>query len=129
MNLNDKFEGQINSALSLPELANVLQTLLNGNYGVWIDGRLMQIKVVVDRVARFRIEIRHNEHPPPHFHITCNDCDVSYSIIDGTLLNGNPRHDHNDLIKWWYDRSRSKLIEIWNKTRPTNCPVGPINIQ
>ena len=129
MDLDKEFEKQIESASSLPDLGTVLQNLLSGNYNVWRNGLLMSIKVLVDRVDGLRIEIRHNEHAPPHFHVIGNDFDASYSILDGSLLNGRPNHIQERLVRWWYDRSRSKLISIWNNTRPSGCPVGPINMQ
>jgi hypothetical protein len=66
---------------------------------------------------------------PPHFHVKSKDesIDAAFSIVDCTLLKGNVDRNTQNLILYWYDDARPKLIEFWNKTRPTNCPVGTIN--
>jgi len=82
----------------------------------WIDGKL-------------RAEVRANEHPPPHFHITYNGEDASYSIETGLRLPnvyGLERYDK--AIHFWWKAHRREIALTWNKSRPSGCPVGPINV-
>jgi hypothetical protein len=77
---------------------------------------------------KIKIEIRHNEHAPPHFHMIIDDNDCSFNIMTGELLNGTP--DNIKILKKinkWYSKNKSSLIKVWNATRPSDCPVGKIN--
>ncbi|MBI1175768.1 MAG: DUF4160 domain-containing protein [Sideroxydans sp.] len=84
---------------------------------------------LVDKTHGLRIEIRIDEHPPPHFHVVCQGEDASFSILDGRRLSRN-----RGLEKWdghvrdWWTAHQSVLIERWNASRPTGCPVGPIKV-
>jgi len=72
---------------------------------------------------------RPQEHPPPHFHVAYQGQDASFSIADCLRLpgvNGLERYE-SAIYNWWAD-NKHKLIEIWNASRPTNCPVGPIPV-
>lgn len=124
MTLDEQLEGQISKAESLEALTEPLAELLGKGYEVWHDGRLMVIKVLVARVNGLRIEIRVREHAPPHFHLSGDSIDASFSVADCTLIEGHIDPRHERLIKWWFQRSQPTLVEIWNKTRPTDCPVG-----
>lgn len=88
------------------------------------------IKHMVSMIdGKLRAEIRANEHPPPHFHITHNGEDASYSITTGMRLpnvEGLERYDQ--MVHAWWKMNRRKLALKWNDTRPGNCPVGPITI-
>ncbi len=120
---------QIEDAEDLEQLAKPLEELLSGPYNVWPDGRLVCIKVLVETVNGLKIEIRHREHAPPHFHVKGSSLEAAFSIESGALLSGNVTHRHLSLIEWWYERSKGKLINIWNNTRPSDCPVGPIRMK
>jgi hypothetical protein len=126
MNPYEEIESQIESAGSLDEVARVLDILLFEGYAVWTDGSLVNIKQLVARVDGLKIEIFAREHPPPHFHVSAGKIDATFSLADGSLLNGRVSSRERELIQWWYTRSRPLLIKTWNETRPTDCPVGPI---
>ncbi|PWC92657.1 DUF4160 domain-containing protein [Azospirillum sp. TSO5] len=82
---------------------------------------------LVDRLNKMSIVIQSDEHPPPHFHVKFSGQNVSFSIADGTRLTGGlERYEHN-IRRWWKDH-RCTLIRVWNKTRPTDCPVGPVPV-
>jgi hypothetical protein len=51
--------------------------------------------------------------------------DASFSISDCSLIEGRVDPRHERLIRWWFQRSQPKLVDIWNRTRPTDCPAGP----
>lgn len=126
MNPYELIENKVKSANGLDELAETLYGLLNGNLAVWEDGSLYSIRQLVDIQKGLKMEIYPNEHPPPHFHVKGGGISVSFSIKDCELLEGKLDGRHTALVKWWHERTKDKLIEIWNNTRPTNCPVGPI---
>jgi hypothetical protein len=126
MNPYEQIENKAKEASSLDELAESLHVLLNGNYSVWEDGTLYNIKQLVARYKGLKIEIYPNEHPPPHFHVKCGDISVSFSIENCELLEGKLDGRRTGLIEWWHKRTKEKLIETWNNTRPSDCPVGPI---
>lgn len=75
---------------------------------------------------KIKIEIRHKEHAPPHFHVIIDDINCSFNIITGDLLNGNINSKDLKKINKWYSKHRQKLITVWNATRPSDCPVGII---
>jgi hypothetical protein len=83
---------------------------------------------LVDKTHGLRIEIRIDEHPPPHFHVVCQGEDASFSILGGRRLPGNKGLERWDshIGEWWRDH-QSMLIERWNASRPTGCPVGKIS--
>lgn len=125
MTLEDLIEKDIIECNSLDELAFILKNLI-AQHSVWKDGSLYSIKALVDCVDGLKIEIYPNEHPPPHFHIKSNGIDASFSIKDCKLLEGKIGGREHKMVKWWYEKSRSKLIIFWNDLRPDDCSVGPI---
>lgn len=77
---------------------------------------------------KIRIDIRHREHAPPHFHVIIDDSDYSISILTGELIQGEIKNKgQRTAIKEWYDENRQLLIKTWNESRPSDCPVGKIN--
>jgi|SRR5579863_2371711 len=82
----------------------------------------------VARVSGLSIEIRAKEHPPPHFHVLFQGQDASFSIITGHRLPGvKGLEGHERVIRQWWERNKGQLIEKWNKSRPSDCPVGPVH--
>jgi Domain of unknown function (DUF4160) len=123
---NDKqFESQIKEAKSLEELSLLLQKILKG-YEVWDDGTLGFIKRRIDEFHGLKIEIYSDEHSPPHFHVKSAGMNASFRIENCELIRGTIGSRERKNIEWWHKHSKSKLISIWNETRPTNCPVGKI---
>lgn len=129
MTLDEEFERKIQAAATLEELAEPLEELLGFGHDVWRDERLMIQKALVDSVRGVRIEINPREHPPPHFHVKGEGFSASFCIQTGSLLEGELRPRQDRLIRWWFERSQPKLVKVWNETRPTDCPVGPITLE
>jgi uncharacterized protein DUF4160 len=127
MNPYEQLDRTVTQAKSLQDAAEVLSELLTGGYSVWVDGRLYNIKQLVARVRGIDIHVYSDEHPPPHFHVRSPDIDAVFTIDDCTFIRGNIDGREQRLVKWWYDRARPQLIASWNATRPSDCPVGPIN--
>jgi len=96
---------------------------------VLVNGRETRIlnEQTVDHIGGLTVEIRADEHPPPHFHVTYGGEENSFRIDDGA-----PMHPQNGLKKYfrninnWYKSNRQKLVDAWNNTRPSDCPVGSI---
>ena len=126
MNPYDLIDERTRQAKNLEEGAATLAILFSDGYNVLPDGRLYNIKELVARTSGLTIHVYADEHPPPHFHVRGSDLDVSFSILDGEVTEGRIDGRRRRLVAWWYERSRPLLIETWNRTRPGNCPVGPI---
>jgi len=120
-------EISLNDESTLLDYAVYLELILNGPFALFYeDGEyhLIQIKARVDTYRNLKISINPNEHPPPHFHVYAENVSASFSIEDCSKLAGHISDSDLRKIKYWYSRSKSKLIEVWNSTRPTNCVVG-----
>jgi hypothetical protein len=84
---------------------------------------------MVARVNGLAIKIWADEHPPPHFHVAYQGQDASFSIEDCSRLPGvNGLERYEKAIYEWWAYNKHKLIEVWNASRPTHCPVGPISV-
>jgi hypothetical protein len=127
MNPYDELDERARAAQSLTDSATVLSDLLSGGYSVWTDGSLYSIKQLVARVKGLQIHVYAKEHSPPHFHVKSPDVDAVFAIHDGTFMYGNIDGREQNLVQWWYERSRPQLVAAWNSTRPSDCPAGPIN--
>ncbi|WP_083875169.1 DUF4160 domain-containing protein [Afipia broomeae] len=82
---------------------------------------------IVARVDGLRIKIWADEHLPPHFHVSYQGEDASFTITDCVRLQGVrglERYDH--LIFSWWLKNKDALVEVWNSSRPSDCPVGPV---
>lgn len=121
----------IAKAQTLEELGEQLQKLLNSGVYVWIepDGTklLLYERVLVDRINGLKIYIYANEHPPPHFHVRAADFDAVFALDDCSLIRGTVNRKTRDLIEFYHASAKEKLIDVWNRTRPTDCAVGAAN--
>ena len=131
MTLADLLTEKIRTSATLEESAQHLQFLLSDECEIRADGSIIihHRRAFIDRVQGLRISILPREHPPPHFHVMGSGINASFSIIDGAPVAGDaglsPKQHRAVMI--WYMEFRPRLIAIWNTTRPTNCPVGPIH--
>jgi hypothetical protein len=83
----------------------------------------------VARVNGLSIEIRAKEHPPPHFHVTFQGEDASFSIDTCHRLRGvKGLERYESVIHGWWESHKGLLIKKWNEFRPLDCPVGPIQV-
>lgn len=119
-------ERSIIEASSLSDSLRLLEGLLSGGFAVWTDGSLYEIRQLVEMVNGLRIKIFPDEHPPPHFHLRGGGMDAAFSILDCALLKGKIGGRERRLVEYWHKRSRPLLVTTWNSTRPSSCPVGPI---
>jgi hypothetical protein len=79
--------------------------------------------LLVDEFKGMRVEVFAREHPPPHFRISCGAGAATFEISDCSPLAGDLRRYHR-VIRNWHHANRSKLIDAWNRLRPSGCPVG-----
>lgn len=81
--------------------------------------------LVLKRFKGLKVEIYANEHPPPHFHVKTSEGSASFSIDDCLPLEGDRiiLRRHREISRW-HQSNRDALIETWNTTRPSDCPVG-----
>ena len=87
----------------------------------------IRTRELVGSYRGFKFEIFSREHPPPHFRAWYQGQSASFSIDTCERLRGNKGLEQNEsaIRKWWKD-NKEKLIEVWNRTRPDDCPVGKI---
>jgi len=112
--------------LLIPNLLKLYYSIKNG-----IPIEIIPIILPAKRVDlinnKIKIEIRHNEHPPPHFHIIIDREDFSVEILSGKYLHNEIKNvKYKKAVAKWYEKNRKLLIKTWNETRPTDCPVGKI---
>lgn len=103
-----------------PELAGSLERILNA-------ATIGEIEYIVGFGSGFKMEIFANEHPPPHFHVTYKNEKNAFRISDGNPLHADGLERHFRSIRKWHKAHRADLVAVWNATRPTDCPVGPIS--
>jgi hypothetical protein len=87
------------------------------------QGQRVLTEETVGNLNGLKIEIFAREHPPPHFRVLYAGETANFSISDCSKLNGGlAKWEKN--IKEWHSNNKQKLINVWNKTRPSDCPVG-----
>lgn len=91
---------------------------------VEVDGTVVETRQQVGSSKGLSIHIFSNEHPPPHFHVKRDNLDASFALDDGRHLKGDVSSRDRKIIAYYFRLNRDHLIEVWNNTRPTDCPVG-----
>ncbi|UVT20815.1 MAG: DUF4160 domain-containing protein [Nitrospira sp.] len=87
------------------------------------QGQRLLGEELVDHLNGLRIEIFSNEHPPPHFRVRYAGETANFTIKDCRKLNGGlDKWERN--IRAWHKVHKTCLIQVWNRTRPSDCPVG-----
>lgn len=76
----------------------------------------------------FRVDIFSREHGPPHFRVTVDGAIADFRISDCAPLKGNLGMSlpTRRIYKYWLE-DRQYLVDAWNKLRPSDCPVGPMD--
>jgi len=82
-----------------------------------------RLELLIDRFAGLRVEVFAREHPPPHFRVIGGGESANYRIADCVQLNGDLRRQYR-AVKAWHAANKPKIIEAWNRRRPSDCPVG-----
>lgn len=89
------------------------------------NGNLIETKGCIARVDGLKLYIYSDEHAPPHFHVISSDSEAIFRISDCILMKGS-LSGKEKVIERWYTKYKNKLINEWNRLRPTDCPVGKI---
>lgn len=78
----------------------------------------------VAQLNGLKIQIFSREHPPPHFRVSYAGDSADFEISNcAKLVGGLSKWERT--IRAWHAQNKPKLIETWNRTRPSDCPVGP----
>ena len=83
---------------------------------------------LVGFTGSLKIEIFSDEHPPPHFRVKFHQQTANFEIATCRRLNGNLERRDREVSLWW-KLHRKVIAEEWNNHRPTNCPVGRIDVK
>ncbi len=127
MTLDDIIQERIEDADSLQKSAFILEKLFT-EHEAGDECRIYSKRQLVEFMNGLRIEIRHNEHRPPHFHVIARGINASFSVEKCELLNGSIGGPKRKMVERWYKWPRHKLIKLWNETRSSECSVDPIEI-
>ena len=52
--------------------------------------------------------------------------DASFAIDDCSFLRGSIRDRDQQMVRYWHAQARPLPVRVWNETRPSDCPIGPI---
>lgn len=89
-------------------------------------GTLTLLEDTFKRFDKVRVEVRGDEHPPPHFHVVDGSRDASFRVDNGEYIVGDISRSLAKVIKSWFPGAMRVVAEAWNNSRPTDCPVGPV---
>jgi len=108
-----------NELLKSIEAGEILEFTPEGNSTVKFEKRL------VERTNNLKIEVFSNEHPPPHFRVKYQGSTANFTISDCSCINGDEAiiKFKKNIFKWW-KKNKSKIIDAWDSSRPSDCPVG-----
>jgi hypothetical protein len=87
-------------------------------------GSRLLLEELVATLDGLRIHIFSDEHPPPHFRVSYAGETADFYISAGAKLVGGLKKWERT-IRAWHATHKAELIDVWNRTRPTDCPVGP----
>ncbi|WP_243301207.1 hypothetical protein [Geothrix oryzisoli] len=114
----------------IEEFEDHLASALSSGICVYFDGPeawLLAGTPLAGTPSSLRIEIGTGMLCPPRFHVLGPGVDASFAIADGALLAGESDRRRIDLIRYWYQKAKPHLIRVWNETRSSRHPVGPID--
>lgn len=82
----------------------------------------------ISRFYGIVIEMRRNEHLPPHFHARCGR-DVISVTLDGTIVIGHFPPRKLALVQRWRNLHLAELIENWHLARQQKPPryIDPLD--
>lgn len=116
-------ENEVTSS-ALDESARFLAYLLS-TCQVAPDGTVVETRKRVAEINGVLIQVRSNEHPPPHFHVRCGGKEASFTIETCALLAGELGRREKKIVEYWRkSRGKNDLIQAWNEMRPGDCSVG-----
>lgn len=105
------------------ELASSLADFFRDGPIIDDAGRRYLTEETVEFLQGLKIQIFSNEHPPPHFRVAYAGETANFSIKDCSKLNGGLSRWERT-VRAWHAKNKQTLIEVWDRTRPSDCPVG-----
>lgn len=63
------------------------------------------------------ITMRHNDHPPPHFHAEYQGFEAVINIYTGEIIEGKLPRSAARIVREWALLHQAELFENWNKAR------------
>ena len=131
MNFLDKRRfGPLENADSIDDVAvNLASFLADACYIVNDEAGnsfIVEARQLFDKIGSIKIELFSKEHAPPHFHVKGDGIDATFVIKSCELLDGSISNKDRKKIEYWHKHAKKKLVLFWNKTRPSDCPVGQI---
>ena len=89
-------------------------------------GQQYLTEAVIATIGGLRVEIFSLEHSPPHFRVEYQGETANFDICTGERINGELNRWLRNIRKW-HEKNKNYLIEKWNGSRPTDCPVGNVD--
>lgn len=106
-----------------------LSELLDGEDVAGIDGRIVIRHLMGFAFSGAKVEIFSREHPPPHFRVKYQGRTANFDIRTCAPVGPNGLDTrHQKKVREWHKRNRDELIAFWNEKRPSDCPVGRIEV-
>jgi len=116
-----KIKNQKPTIAELQENLNLFNSLVDDIATENGNEYCLEKRVRVEETNGIRIDIKTNDHNPPHFHAEYGGHNASYRIIDCTNLAGELPPPIERKIRYWYSGVGKENCErIWNESRPTN---------
>lgn len=63
------------------------------------------------------ITMRHNDHPPAHFHAEYQGFEAFVSIVSGEILEGKLPRPATKIVKEWALLHQKELLENWERAQ------------
>ncbi|MDY0300665.1 MAG: DUF4160 domain-containing protein [Trichlorobacter sp.] len=60
------------------------------------------------------VTMRHNDHPPAHFHAAYQGFEATIAIKDGSVMHGRLPRTAARIVKEWTLTHQTELINNWN---------------
>jgi len=88
------------------------------------------VEMLVGNVeGKVNVFINIKEHAPPHVHVKYAEEEARFRIDDGERLpEDKDLTKYKTVIKYWLAENRRDVILDWNRTRPSNCPAGTMDV-
>lgn len=123
-NYLSNIEQKLESSCSFEEACQILQELLDGPFSATEAGEFYEIKGLVAVTDGVKLLINLNEHAPPHFHVSYGNEKGLVTIADCHFMDGNLSDRTRNIVYGWWNPNKETLIQKWNASRPSDCPVG-----
>lgn len=135
-NILDTLLNSAKTVKDLEEIANGILMLGSGG-DQWGDEGTTALHILrtylmkVPGNLKFDVRPKENCHNIAHVHVISPNFDASFSIPEGKLLVGEtPKAAIRTIIDSFFENQTTRciLIHKWNDTRPSDCPIGKLDV-